>query len=287
MELDAISGAATVALASTIVFVLVVKAINAVTRSVARTPSFADRILHESAQRFRDEFDRLTRSQSIYLSGTLFFVMLFAAAYFLRAKELFEGYPAWQLYVQLGFLSLAALFAAYRLGKTVAALYRVRFVRDANVAVGHQLRQLCSGYSRLYHDVETSAGIVDHVIVGQHGVYAVNVIARRARKNGTVHLAGHALKYSSSEEPHAIVDVIAKTRRLEKELRELLGHAIRVRSVIAIPGWHVDSQTGNEHLLVNERTIGVLTGWRDAADYLMNEDIELLQNELTERCSAA
>ena len=96
MELEAISGAATVALTSTIVFLLIAKTWNAVSRTVGSTPSFSDRIMHEAAQRFRDELELLSRSQATYLSGALVFIMLFVAANVLRAKELFAGYPKWQ-----------------------------------------------------------------------------------------------------------------------------------------------------------------------------------------------
>ncbi len=93
MEIDAISGAATVALASAILFLLVAKSWNAVSRNVGSTPSFADRIMHEAAQRFRDELERLSRSQSTYLSSILVFLVLFGTAYILQAEHLFAGYP--------------------------------------------------------------------------------------------------------------------------------------------------------------------------------------------------
>ena len=103
MDIDAISGAATVALTSTILFLLVAKSWSVLSRSVSSTPSFADSIMHEAAQRFRDELDRLTISQAIYLSGALVFLVLFAAAYVLQAQELFAGYPSWQLWLQFAF----------------------------------------------------------------------------------------------------------------------------------------------------------------------------------------
>ena len=55
MELQAIGGAATVALASALVFLLVAKTWNAVSRTISSTPSFSGRIMHEAAQRFRDD----------------------------------------------------------------------------------------------------------------------------------------------------------------------------------------------------------------------------------------
>ena len=285
MELEAISGAATVALTSTIVFLLIAKSWNAISRTISATPSFSDRIMHEAAQQFRDELDRLSCSQSTYLSGALVFVMLFIAAYVLQAKMLFTGYPSWQLYLQLGFLALVAAYATYCLIKTALARHQVRFVRDANIAVGHQLQQMSVEGTRVFHDVGTSAGIVDHVIVGQKGIYAINVVARRSGKRAHTRLRENAIEFSNSKTNQSIVDIVSKTARLQKEFREVLGHKIRVRSVIAVPGWDVGEQSQENHLLVNERTIAMLTGWKDNKDYLMNEDVAALQQELKQRCA--
>jgi len=284
MDIDAISAAATVALTSTILFLLVAKSWSALSRNVSSTPSFADSIMHEAAQRFRDELDRLSSSQAIYLSGTLVFLVLFAAAYILKAQDLFAGYPSWQLWLQIGFLTLASAFAAWRLGRTILARRHVSFVRDANVAVGHQLQRISTGANQVFHDIKTSAGVVDHVLVGQTGIYAINVVARRGAKNGEAVLTGHELSFSDSDTAIAIVDITASTARLEKEICQLLGHKIRVRSVIAVPGWDIGQQASERHLLVNERTIAMLRGWKDQSDYLMNEDVDLLQKELTSRC---
>ena len=284
MNLEAISGAAVVALASTILFLLVAKSWSALSRTVASTPKFAESIMHEAAQRFRDELDRLSSSQAIYLSGTLVFLVLFAAAYLLQAQNLFAGYPSWQLWLQFGFLVIAALLAGWRLVRTFLAYRQVRFIRDATVAIGHQLQQISTGANRVFHDVRTASGIVDHVLVGQTGVYAINVVARRATRNGGAVLKNNHVTFSSSDEQVSVVNITSSALRLEKEISQLLGHKIRVRSVIAVPGWEIVEQSSDKHLLVNERTIPMLRGWRDQSDYLMNEDVETLQKELTARC---
>ena len=284
MDIEAISGAATVALASTILFLLIAKSWSALSRTVGSTPNFAESIMHEAAQRFRDELQRHSSSQAIYLSGTLVFLVLFAAAYLLQAGSLFAGYPAWQLWMQIVFLAVAALFAGWRLLRTILAYRQVRFVHDANVAVGHQLQQISTGANRVFHDVKTSAGVVDHVLVGQTGVYAINVVARRAPKNGNALLKNNNVAFTNRDEQVSVVDITASALRLEKEISRLLGHKIRVRSVIAVPGWNIGEQASEKHLLVNERTIPMLRGWRDQSDYLMNEDVDALQKELTARC---
>lgn len=284
MDIEAISGAATVALTSTILFLLVAKFWNALSRTVSSGPNFADSIMHEAAQRFRDELDRLSTSQSIYLGSALVFAMLFTAAYVLQAQQLFVGYPDWQLYLQLGFLALAAGFALYKLSRTILARRQMKFLRDANIAVGHQLHQISSGMTQVFHDVETTAGVVDHVVIGQMGVYAVNVVAKRSRSGDSVRLNGNALQFSNSRTEHSIVGIAASVKRLEKEFHKLLGHDVRVRSVIALPGWEIVEQAHELHLLVNERNIAMLKGWRDNTDHLMNEDVDVLKKEMTTKC---
>ncbi len=285
MTIEAISGAAAVALASTIVFLLIARSWQAFGRYVTPGQRFADSIMHEAAQRFRAELQRLSSDQAIYLSGGLVFVMLFMVAYTFRAQELFPDYPRWQMYALLVALVAGASVAAWRLAGSVIRRRSVRLLHDANVAIGHQLRQIAPGTGRVYHEVPTTAGIVDHVLIGQNGLYAVNVVARRPVRKGTVVLAENELFFSSSEDGVSIVDVVARTKRLEKEFRQLLGHKIRVRSVIAVPGWDVESQANENHLVVNERTVAMLTGWRDQSDHLMNEDVDALLADLTARCS--
>ncbi|MCP4301169.1 MAG: NERD domain-containing protein [Gammaproteobacteria bacterium] len=284
MEIEAISGAATVALTSTILFLVVAKFWSAVSRTVSSGPYFADSIMHEAAQRFRDELDRLSTSQSIYLGGALVFAVLFTAAYVLQARQLFDGYPEWQLYLFLGFLSMAVGYAIYQLIGTIVARRQVKFLRDATVAIGHQLQQISSGKTQVYHDVKTSAGVVDHVVISQSGIYAINVVAKRAPGAASVRLQDNALQFSNTKDPQSIVDLAARANRLEKEFHQLLGHQVRVRSVIAAPGWEIGDQASKNHLLVNERNVAMIRGWRDNSDHMMDEEVDALNQAMTAKC---
>ncbi|HSM29746.1 MAG TPA: nuclease-related domain-containing protein [Woeseiaceae bacterium] len=284
MNIEAVSGAATVAIACTFVFLLAAKSWHLVARSMSAHPNFPDAIMREAAQRFRDELEALSRKQSAYLGAGLMFVFIFAVAHTFEAHQLFEGYPAWQLYLLLGTLIAAAGFALYSLVCTVRQWRQVRFLRDANIAVGHSLQRIAVGHGRVFHDVVTPAGVVDHIILGPGGIYAVNVVAYRALRRESVRLADGELRFKPDGKCISIADIASKTTRLEQEFRDLLRNSVRVRSVIAVPGWHAESQTGNGHLVVNERTLPMLRGWRDEADYLMDEDVETLQQHLTKTC---
>ena len=146
MDIESFSGAATVALASTIVFVLVMKSWQLIARNVHSAPRFSDSIMREAAQRFRDEFDRLSNTQANYLSAALVFVVLFIAAYVLQAERLYAGYPDWQLYLFVVVMSIGGLLALARLIQTFVTRQHVRLLRDANIAIGHQLQRIAAGF---------------------------------------------------------------------------------------------------------------------------------------------
>ncbi len=283
MDLTVLGGATTIALASAIIFLFVVKSWTAFTETTGTT-CFPDSIMREAAQRYRDEHARLGRDQSVYLASTLVFMVIFCVLYLLPPEGMFEIVPKWQLIVVLVLLALGAGFVVYRLVVILIARRRLLFVRDANMATGHSLQKLTSNQNRVFHDVPCSGGPIDHVIVGLHGVYVVSVVARKAGKDNRARLKGDQLVFANSKEAVSIAKSGEKTALLAKELRGATGHDIRVRSVIAIPGWEIDSQESGDYLAVNERNLAMLTGWKDQKDYLLNEDVEAIHRLLTERC---
>lgn len=284
MDIQAISDAATIAVACAIVFLVAARCWHRLLRIFSTNPNFADSVMCEAAQRFRNEANLLSRKQSSYLGALLVFVVMYVAATVFQGPKLFTEYPEWQLYLLLAALVAAAGFATYRIAQTLVTWRQVSFMRDANIAIGHELQRLAATHGRAYHDVQTTAGIADHVFLGHDGVYAVNVLAKRPAKQGRVHLLANEIHFSNSKHPRSIVDICATVNRLQKELSQQIGHSVRVRSVIAIPGWDILEQNGSDHLLVNERTLSMITGWKDQRDYLMNEDLNLLQDYLTQLC---
>ncbi|MDA0705688.1 MAG: hypothetical protein O2805_03490 [Proteobacteria bacterium] len=79
----------------------------------------------------------------------------------------------------------------------------------------------------------------------------------------------------------SLVATNARIAGLEREFRRLLDHRVWIRSVIAVPGWDIDTQGSEEHLLVNERNLPMLSGWKDQSDFLLNEDVDALYKLLT------
>ena len=284
MDVTAFSGAATIALSSATIFMLVVRSWSAFSQTVAST-RFPNSIMLEAAQRFRDEITRLGRDQSVYLATGLVFAVIFCITYLLPPIELFSDLPWWQLLIVLTLLLLAASYLGYRLWQIILVRRRLILVRDANMATGHALQRLTMNSNRVFHDVTCNEGIVDHVIVGLHGIYSVSVIARKPGKDNRARLKGDQLLFAPGSDAISVARSGMKSQQLARELRKVLTRDIHIRPVIAVPGWEIDLQDSDEYLLVNERNLPMLTGWKDQKDFLMNEEVDAVQKELTKRCT--
>ena len=167
MTLAALSGPTTIALAATIIFLLIVKSWHVIAQSVVVTTRFPNSIMLEAAQRFRDELERLGHQQSIYLISALVFSVIFAITYLFPPQGMFDELPQWQLILVLALFAAAAVYTPYRLVRIVLAKQHLAFVRDANMATGHALQKLNANQNRLFHDVPTGAGVIDDVVVGR------------------------------------------------------------------------------------------------------------------------
>ncbi len=282
MGLEAISVAASIALACTILALLLVKTLRAAAMPLTRGSSFANSIMIEAAQRFRDEVTRLSGERAIYSTGNLVFAATFLVAYLFSPQQIFVGLPIWQHAILLFLVVLSCSYMMYRLSAVALEARRIAFIRDANIATGHGLQKFTSNQNRVFHDVPCASGFIDHVVVGLHGIYAIKVIARRPGKDNRVRLKDDELGFAPGKHVMSLSSFGVKVKQLEVQFRKCVGHEVHVRKVVAVPGWEVGSQASASYLVVNERNLLMMSGWKDPCDYLMNEDLELIHQYLNE-----
>lgn len=286
MSIESLSAAATLSLAGAGLFALIARSWQALGRRTARGGHFADCILSEAAERFRAEHERERCRLSIRLGSGLVFLLGFGALA-LVPPDLFDGLARWQLAILLAALGIAGGFAAYRATRNAVALRRLAYLRDANIAIGHGLQKIRGNLNRVFHDVPSGHDVIDNVVIGLHGVYAVYVLARRPGKRNAVRLRGDRLAFAPGRHVVSVGPYVARSERLSAQLGKVLKHKVRVRTVVAVPGWQIEEQSGEDCLLVNEQNLVMIRGWKERQDYLLNEDVEVLHDLLAGRCLRA
>ena len=158
--------------------------------------------------------------------------------------------------------AIAVVFMGCAFFKMFRLLGERRGIRtgcEGQMTVGQALNRLMlSGY-RVYHDVPAADFNINHVVVGEKGVFAIETktgtqhITASRQPDATVAYDGRALHFPGGTD----IEMIAQAKRQSKALAHWLGQAIgeelNVRAVLALPGWLVKRTAAKGMPVVNPK----------------------------------
>ena len=250
-----------------------------------RSPFAADLLAesgHADRQRYRDAGSEL----AALLGGILVAAIATATNGLLLARQPLPAMPAWLLIVA-GIAASAVLLAGVYLAVRVQSRRRrLAFAWAANAAVGNVLKRLNATGNRVFHAVRVEGAVIDHVVAGTKGVFAVNVVARRVPRDvegrAAAELRNGKLWMAGNVEAMPVGDAARNMTLLAAALGRLIGHRVAVRSVLAVPGWQTMPNGGGHHLVLNENNLVMLPSWNPPEAYLMDEDFRDVQKFLAE-----
>lgn len=285
MDLAVIAYAVAIAALAATAFALLFCAGRALATLLRRRPAFLTTVANEPGERLRRRWQLLGQQASLLLTSLLVFIIAAGALTFAEPPVPDALRVRW---LQIGGIVVAGLGVAAVVARALHyALARRRLALriDAAIAVAQSLARITANRNRVFHDVPTAFGVLDHVVAGLHGVYAVKVFARQPGKDNSLRLDENALHFGDGKRPVSLKQVRKIADRFSRECSKALKHDVHVRLVLAVPGWDIAAQTASDLLIANERNISMLTGWKDERDYLMNDDVDALQRYLDQRCA--
>ena len=247
----------------------------------------AEEILFEAGHRFRQQLHTLDNRHWLYLASLLVFLLLLATMIVLTPPKPAIDAPVWAWALASLLLLLISFYMPYEIMMLRRRRRNVVYWRDGNMAIGHALQRTTLKGNRVFHNVRSQNGIIDNIVVGTNGVYAVNVFVQEKRNHGEtmVRFDGSQLDFDGVKVIGPIDRFAIQVGHLSRQLSEVIGQPVKVRSVIAVPGWRIGSPGTDRYLLVNEKTAVIITGWTDTDAYLMNEDVDLICKYLEKHCS--
>lgn len=281
------TSALALALVASIAFVATSKAWNSTSVRLRRRSPFSEHIFYEAGHRIRQQLRTLDTRYFVYLGASLVFMLVLIAVWLINEHPPIVELPAWAWLVISVVLLVVSLFLPFQVVKLKRARSKLAYLSAANMAVGHALQKIASRGNHVFHNVRSGNQYNDNVVVGPKGVYAVNVFVydRPRGKGGTIRFDDSSLVLGNSKTTQPVSIALKRVGELGRELSKVTGRPIRVRSVIAVPGWNVTSSSTDQHLLVNEKTVVMLTGWTDPNTYLMDEDVEKINEHLSRQCT--
>jgi hypothetical protein len=160
--------------------------------------------------------------------------------------------------VAIIYIFVGLCFVIYQIIKLTKAFTRrneLRLGLDAELAVGQELNQLMLHGYRVYHDFPADNFNIDHVVFGPNGVFAVETKGRAKPNKGStkeewkVVFDGQTLKFPNWTEREFLPQARRQAEWLAKWLSSAVGEQVRVRPVLALPGWYIESLKPSDVIL--------------------------------------
>jgi hypothetical protein len=149
-------------------------------------------------------------------------------------------------------LSVYSYFKMLKVRKRIKAL---RLGRDGERAVGQTLESLRRKGYRVFHDLIGEGFNLDHVLVGEHGVFSIETKTYSKPEKGECKIIVNSTGISingRSHEKKILIQAEAQKNWLEKQIVNLTGIKLSVKPVVAFPGWYIDNRNQGANVWVLE-----------------------------------
>jgi len=249
------------------------------------------RLLRPPGESLRVQIDELNEKITDKVTHSIFACCVIGAGVWAAFEHLIVGVP----FLIAGLILFTAYaISAWRLGSLFRDC-RLGFLGER--AVGEELNQLLAFGWKVFHDVEFHENPsqkpfnIDHVVVGEGGVFAIETKTRRKRikrnnndpKNEVI-FDGSALHYPWGDEHFGINQARQRAGYLAKWLSDQLGQQISAQPVLALPGWMVRRRAQSDLRVISGREIASLFRDEDKKQRLEPQTVKSITALLDQKC---
>ena len=155
--------------------------------------------------------------------------------------------PLTLVYVTAFYFAVASILYLPKMFKKIPELKRLRQARDGERAVAECLDLLRDDGHRVFHDIVGPNFNIDHVIIGQKGIFTVETktLNKHVGKDAHLYFDGERVCIGKLELPdNPVPQGRAQAGWLKKLLAESTGKTLSVKPVVVFPGWFVERVSG-------------------------------------------
>jgi len=127
-------------------------------------------------------------------------------------------------------------------------LYRARFKikrlkqgRDGERFVGQKIEEMRIAGYQVFHDIDCGGFNIDHVLIGPHGVYAIETKtwSKKSSKDSVTYVDGVLKKNGFALDKDPLEQARANASWVRNFLRESTGKYYKVQAVVLLPDWFI------------------------------------------------
>lgn len=212
------------------------------------------------------------RSDQYWTAALLFVASILLLALFGR-RDWWTNMSAFQYAAIAAALIIIIGFGALKLIQLARYRMRLGSLLDTHVAVAQRLAEAQLRGNRIYHSVPVGSALIDNLVVGRNGVYAVQLLASPDAACESVRADAAGLTFQPGDIQRDLRRYKHEITLLTRALSRCTGSPVTVLPVIVIPGCTIDAPTVDKPLLVSMDSCTAFIGWKKPDAFLMEEDI--------------
>ena len=221
-------------------------------------PSFRQNLLRIPGGSLLKRLDNLNEQINLYLIYVLLLPLIIYST--LISYSYFQAIqpPPAVIWISSIICIAASAYLIFKLAGLLSRRRRVRLDYEGELTVGQELNQLMRQGFLVYHDFPADTFNIDHIVVGNIGVFAVetNTVGRGIGRSGnseepTVTYDGRMLSYADSSDFETIEQAKQQAEWLSKWLESATGEPLAVRAIVTLPGWVVRRTSADGISVVN------------------------------------
>lgn len=178
---------------------------------------------------------------------------------------------------------------SFAIRKLVGKIKILRLGYEGELAIAQELNLLMRSGAYVFHDFPAEGFNIDHVIISSKGVYAVETKCRmknnmnRGAVDATVVFDKHMLQFPGRSETEPLEQAVRQARWLEKWLSGAVGESVKVKPVLALPGWKIDRKGRSDIVIISGRNAAAVFE-KLYHDNLSDEMIKRIAHQVEQRC---
>lgn len=205
----------------------------------------------------------------------------------------FATAPAHWMFLFIFLLALSTFGTTWFAVRTFRLFHRARDIRlgmRGEQAVAESLNETAISGFRIFHDLPAADNWnIDHIAVGNRGVFLIETKARRRRgsRNGQgehiVRYDGATLMFPFGTDPNPVQQAKRNAEWLSNHLTKKTGETVEVKPLVVLPGWFVEKQKGDSPVeVMNARyLVGFL---QRQAEAIAAHQVKRIIAALDEKC---
>jgi hypothetical protein len=149
------------------------------------------------------------------------------------------------------------IFFIFKLVKKITERNKYRLGFEAELYTGMELNNLIKNNCKIYHDFPAEKFNIDHIVISPAGIFAIETKGRSKVKNEATNnrwkleFDGEILKFPTWIEKAPIDQAKRQAAWLSSWLSKAVGESIKVRPVLAFPGWYITTTKPSEVAIYN------------------------------------